>query len=475
MFRLACWLLAGIPAVLPPLAVGADAFPYSAYVRSDSADVYSGPADEFYATDRLPWGTKVEVFRHHSPEWVAVRPPEGSFSWVPADAVESTNDPSLVRVSHPGTTTRVGSRFSSNRQAEYIRLKPGEVLELLGRRVERVSSDRTEQWLKVAPVSGEYRWMRARDLSEHPPHDPPAEMLAEDSPLTRSAQLASFERLLDDTDATADDHLIPADPSVSPRPATTHAGSRNDAGWQSRDANRTGRLATNDRSRPSHPTTSQPLATADRADLPADLGPHESMDAEIDELDLRLSTIVAQPVETWELADVHDHLQRLLAAHRDPSRYERLQQLEKRIQRFMDVQQRYDDLLLAGAPSAGRASRQPPRLPSNIQAVRLAEYTEPHAPDDQPANSPNTPSRPGSSPYDGQGWLMPVFTSRQDVPHFALTDDQGHILQFVSAAPGLNLRRYQRRKVGVLGQKGYLAALQKPHLTASRVVLLDRR
>ena len=75
--------------------------------------------------------------------------------------------------------------------------------------------------------------------------------------------------------------------------------------------------------------------------------------------------------------------------------------------------------------------------------------------------------------YDGHGWLMPVASQNRRAPRYVLTDDKGNILQFVTPSPGMNLRRYERKHVGVYGQRGFLPSLQQPYLVAERVVSLD--
>jgi hypothetical protein len=44
----------------------------------------------------------------------------------------------------------------------------------------------------------------------------------------------------------------------------------------------------------------------------------------------------------------------------------------------------------------------------------------------------------------------------------------------VTPAPGLNLHRYERRRVGLYGQKAQTRSLNAPHLTAHRLVDLER-
>jgi len=76
--------------------------------------------------------------------------------------------------------------------------------------------------------------------------------------------------------------------------------------------------------------------------------------------------------------------------------------------------------------------------------------------------------------YDGSGWLVPVHSATGAAPPFALLDAQGEVLGYVSPTPGLNLQRYVRKQVGIFGLRGYVPTLNKPHVTAERVVDLDR-
>jgi SH3-like domain-containing protein len=83
--------------------------------------------------------------------------------------------------------------------------------------------------------------------------------------------------------------------------------------------------------------------------------------------------------------------------------------------------------------------------------------------------------------YDGRGWLVPVvsrkgrqFSPSNYMPPFALTDNDGNVLQFVTPAPGVNLHRYVKQEIGIFGQQRPLEHLTEPHVTASRIVMLDR-
>ena len=161
-----CWLVAN-----PGLAEETNdpSFPYSAYVDEHGATILSGPDQDFYSTGRLEWGTKVEVFRHDD-DYAAVRPPAGSFSWVPAEAVEATEDTGIVRVIVNDVHTRIGSTFNDDHAAEYVRLRKNELLEVLGQQElsEAAGVDR-KSWFKVSPPAGEFRWIRLKSICSSPP------------------------------------------------------------------------------------------------------------------------------------------------------------------------------------------------------------------------------------------------------------------------------------------------------------------
>ena len=75
--------------------------------------------------------------------------------------------------------------------------------------------------------------------------------------------------------------------------------------------------------------------------------------------------------------------------------------------------------------------------------------------------------------YDGVGKLLPVVTQKTGGPQYALFDPTGAVLSFVTPAPGVNLRPYVDKNVGVNGQRGYLPELQRQHVSVQRVTLLD--
>src|SRR5262245_29991340 len=82
------WFLLAALLVATGSVRAADEFPYTAYVAVEGAEVVAGPGQRFYATERLKRGTAIEIYREEASGWLAIRPTEASFSWVPAQHIE---------------------------------------------------------------------------------------------------------------------------------------------------------------------------------------------------------------------------------------------------------------------------------------------------------------------------------------------------------------------------------------------------
>ena len=140
-------------------------FPYQALILNDDVTIRSGPDDSYYATDKLHRGTTVVVHRHHTGGWCAIGPPEGSFSLVPAAAVEVTDsNAGIVRGSdvQVWVGTCLGHVDDPHSQ---IMLRANQRVEILGE-ISWPSPDgeSTSVWYQVAPPEGELRWIQLSDL-----------------------------------------------------------------------------------------------------------------------------------------------------------------------------------------------------------------------------------------------------------------------------------------------------------------------
>jgi uncharacterized protein YgiM (DUF1202 family) len=148
--------------LLETLAAADDDFPYSATVSDQSVEVRCGPGWEYYATDVLRQGQRVEVYRHEPGGWLAIRPPEGSHSWVPARQLESVGQ-DVARVIIDGAVAWVGSSAESVRQHKWqIRLDRDELVAVLDKVTMSAGPGfAKETYCKIAPPPGEFRWIHA--------------------------------------------------------------------------------------------------------------------------------------------------------------------------------------------------------------------------------------------------------------------------------------------------------------------------
>lgn len=429
-----------------------ETFPYTAYVQSEKAQVHSGPGLRFYVTDLLVQGTEVEVYRHDDVGWCAIRPPEGSFSWVERAKLRPTGEPDVAEVTTDDAVSFVGTRFGDLHHVKHVALSRGELVEVRGIAVLREPRHPSpKSWAKISPPAGEFRWIRSRHLTrktngrateagdeanagtgpaERPPRQAP-EASATENPVA----LVSHES---EADATGND-----DQGIDDRPI-------------------------DDSLLPRVPPQDGPPAFVDRSDLRFRSEPGEEGDEvsvrELDEIDIQLSLTVSRDAPSWGLDDLRSRVEAVIDSCRSTAQRERAREVLGKIVQFQDIKRRHERLL---SPRNTTTELQPnPSLIAQSDSARASRLFGMGGRRDQ---SPSA-----EWPYDGAGWLMRVITSRPGVPRYALTDQSGKILQFVSPAPGVNLRRFEREQIGIIGRRGYVPSLRRPHLTAERIVVLNR-
>jgi hypothetical protein len=132
----------------------------------------------------------------------------------------------------------------------------------------------------------------------------------------------------------------------------------------------------------------------------------------------------------------------------------RVRLLARKIERFEEIRDRHDKVLrtMAETDVKDRA----------LMATRLDA--------DRGARSTDDASR-----FDGTGRLTQVGSGDEGVAGYALVDSTGQVQSYLTPAPGVNLRAYVGRDVGVNGLMGYMPDQKTKHLTAKRVRALDDR
>ncbi len=416
------------------------AYPYDVRVTAVNGVLRCGPGDEFYVTERIRQGTMLEVYRQVAGGWLAVRPTDASYSLVAARYVQETPAEDVVKVVDDHAVSWVGSTAGSKEQLRWqVRLDVGERVVVIGTETLRTfAGGPSELHYRIAPPSGEFRWI-------HQSHVRHASQLdRREEPLAPTTQLADFQvdaQRAEPPAATAQSAAA-GDGFVARRPNDTKTAPISTA--SRREAPRPATLQPND----ARPVNEAPAATADLHQEPLDDGAFTKRHRA---LDVELSLMVAQPVDQWRLASLKKQADELAVQGKTPVARGRAHLLAEKIAAFEALQSRYlsTDVDIVSGPDA----------PATRQASLRVESSG----DDQV-----------DPRFDGAGWLFPVHSKKQSSPPYALLDENGTILQFVSPAPGLNLHRYLKKEIGVFGQHTVGSQLDKPHVTAERVVSLDR-
>lgn len=134
--------------------------PYSVYVAKEKVFARCGPSAEYYRTDPLRPGQKLDVYLETDDGWLGVRPLDDSFCWIPESAVEVQSDAKTAVVTEDRTVCWIGTHLGRARQYRWqVQLAEGERLTILGRS-ERDGPDGPQMWFRIVPPSGEFRWVR---------------------------------------------------------------------------------------------------------------------------------------------------------------------------------------------------------------------------------------------------------------------------------------------------------------------------
>ncbi len=455
------------------VAAAEQEFPYTAYIARREAALRGGPGRNYYTTDKLPGGETVEVYRHDG-DWCAIRPPVGSFSWVRAEDLRIDRE-GIGIVLVEDAASRIGSNTNEFRDVIQVRLQRGEQVEVLD--AVQVSNDNgVEFYCKIAPPSGEFRWVHKDDISRDEP-DP--ELYSEEDAAPPPGRIDEPAEHLQPTKRVETEH----------RSASDRWGS-----WvRSRRSDRPGEAGTvadvrADDSRDSDRSRSIALASSDETERPSAVkgsnvrpsGRASTGITEAEQIDRELSRIVVAEPSEWKLDTVRKRTGDALHQASTESDRHKLRELQDRIARFDDIRRRSMALespehvaesLRDSIPTADRESlpSSPSRVADNQSTPsRLDHVGEPAAADSQPRLGETRPRE-----YDGVGKLTRVVSQRPGAPRYALVNRDDEVVTFVSPAPGVNLRSYEGEYVGISGQRGYMPELKKSHVTALRIKPLE--
>lgn len=415
-------------AVMAWMALGSCAcaeqnFPYKAYVTTDGVEARSGPGESYDPTERLAAGTEVEVHRSDPAGWYAIRPLPESFSWVSGEHLKPGRD-GLAEVVADQAPARVGSQFSDAHDVSQVRLDRGEVVTILGSKQLEAGSGGT--WYKIAPPAGEFRWLPAQYVDQN------------------------YRPQVNEAPSAPSRSRGPSHPAASGSRTRRHAASstsarRSEGGTRGLDPAGARREPIAEPAPAASGVAPEPLSA-----VPTPLLAPEQLQAELESLDSQLSSLLAQDIATWNCDALASRAERLMA--QSPSAVERgyVRTVSSRIEQAQALKRRYDAVNSA-QPGAEQTSER------MVQMDRT-----------RPIQAGATDDR-----YDGVGRLARVHSSRVGAPRYALTDSTGKVRAYVNPAPGVNVRSYLGRQVGVTGTRSTLSDGRAEQLTAKQITPLD--
>jgi len=415
----------------PQPALGQESFPYKAFVTADDVYVRSGPGERYYPSGRLHAGAEVEVFRHDPGGWYAIRPPAGSFSWIGARYLRQGQD-GLAEVIGERVAVRVGSELTDRRDVVQVRVQRGEVIEVLDRKPTGAGGS-SAVWCKVAPPSGEFRWVHGDYVAKthtperavekaSPPVSPVHAAKAAEPPPTKPAEPKAAPKW---TPVAATATPSPSDTAIAA--ATTPA---------SQTETRAIASAGSDAARGASSGVSRPLTD-------------EEFQAELDDINSELSIMLAESPSRWKTEDLARRARMLEDRARTAVQQNQIRTLTGRIAQADEIKARYAAMASAagGSPLSHRS--------------RAAAAGGP------------LPTGASEERFDATGRLERVLPPKLGAPRYALTDERGNVLTYVNPAPGMNMQYYLGRRVGIYGVRGQLAEPNAEYVTAKHVTALD--
>jgi hypothetical protein len=158
--------------------------------------------------------------------------------------------------------------------------------------------------------------------------------------------------------------------------------------------------------------------------------------------------MVAAPTNLWNTEKLERDTAQLMTKAKTQAERDAIGAMQQKINRFAEIGRRANP----NAASVAQTGSAQGTIQANAAAVPTA-----------------------NGQYDAVGILRPVVSRRPGAPQFALVDERGQVVSFVTATPDLNLQPYLGHRIGVYGNRGYIPEFQRSNVTASRVTPLNDR
>jgi hypothetical protein len=191
-------------------------------------------------------------------------------------------------------------------------------------------------------------------------------------------------------------------------------------------------------------------------------------------VDVRLSQTISGDQRAWQLDSLEREAEGLLSEAQTVAEREAVQHTLRKIDRFAAIQRRTAEVDQLPTVAATGADSGGARIPGTSAPVAIPanQFGSPTLPSAAPL-PPNVVTLPSTQRrYDAIGTLHPVVSQRPGAPQYALVDDTGQVVSFVSPTPDVDMTPFVGQRVGVAGPRGYLPAFRREHVTAGQVVPL---
>jgi hypothetical protein len=473
--------LAFIPAITCAAVAAAESqpglFPATVRVLADHTYLRAGPGDDFYPTERLVAGAAVEVWAVDPSGYVAVRPVEGSFSWLRAsdvDPVSSFGEPpagpapgrSVGVIVTDGAVSRVGSQLNDLRHVAQVSLEAGERVQVIDE-VRIAAGRHAGLWVRIEPPAGEFRWAWLGDLETPPGIVPPAPAAATigDTRDGNAASIGEAMAAIKDASIAVAQAVSDAGPSAVDTQLATSSGAQVGIGALVAPPQQLGFMPSARRLfagwlprgtsvfDPATPVT--PVAVTGGAAVSGD---------ELADIDLALSLAVTGPAEAWNLAPVRERLRQVAARAATDTERTRVEAIDARINRFEAIQSRHRTLASAPKPAAD-PSLQLGGMWSSLSAIGGRPIRPGVMPGGGSADGQPTWTPPDMTETSGR--LATVVSRRPDAPRWAVVDQSNNVIAFVTPQAGVNLAPMVGQDVAVRGARGYMPEYKRPYVVAS--------
>ena len=142
------------------------ASPHDVFVARQDVYCRCGPGEAYYRTDPVRHGQQLTVYAETADGWLGIRPPQRSFDWIQSSVVAVDPTGETGRVTEDRSVAWIGTSLGRAKRFRWqVQLAEDESVTIIGRSM-RDGPDGPQEWFKIVPPSGEFRWLHRDDVVE---------------------------------------------------------------------------------------------------------------------------------------------------------------------------------------------------------------------------------------------------------------------------------------------------------------------